>query len=367
MKLSKLTKQQQQKLEEIKNKWVNHYLDSGYETSYAKLRPMIDKIYEKIGLQKPFIFISDGYYSQKLMINYVIKYMKMVCDENQVGNQVENQVRNQVRNQVWNQVRNQVWNQVWNQVENQVENQVRNQVGNQVRNQVRNQVGNQVGNQGLVFFEQYFGSWNCGWLSFFDYFEEIGIIDDKEFKEYKTLQMEGFSLVFFEFFVVVCKLPIKCLRDDNNRLHSIKEPSVQWRDNYNQYFIHGVPFDEESWKKVSERQLSPKQVMQIKNTEQRRVAINHYGWDVIFDFFEKKLIDKSPRLTSLAELYSVKGLADNIKINIVRYKDPSTERWYVSQVPDEDDYGNEIKTADHAMAWKSWLTLEEYQELKIEG
>lgn len=107
--------------------------------------------------------------------------------------------------------------------------------------------------------------------------------------------------------------------------------------------------------------------MSIENTEQRRVAINHYGWDIIFDQFDKKLINKSKRDTSLAELYRVKGLAEDIEINIVRYKDPSTERWYVSQVPDEDDYGVEIKTADHAMAWKSWMTLEEYKELNIEG
>jgi hypothetical protein len=108
--------------------------------------------------------------------------------------------------------------------------------------------------------------------------------------------------------------------------------------------------------------------LEIQNTEQRRVAINHYGWDEIFDQLNAKLINKSKRKTSLAVLYRVKDLAPNVQINLVKYKDPSTDRWYVSQVPDVDDEGNKIKTADHAMAWKSWLTLAEYQEeLKIEA
>jgi hypothetical protein len=418
MKLDKLSPEQELKLEYIKNKWINHYLNSGYETNHEVLRPLIDDIYNKIGLKPPLIFIADGYYTQKLMINYIISFLKCGPVRNQVWNQVWNQVRNQVwnqvrnqvrnqvgnqvenqvRNQVWNQVRNQVGNQVWNQVENQVGNQVENQVGNQVRNQVWNQVRNQVGNQvenqvgnqvrnqvwnqvgnqvwnqvrnqvwdqKLEFFEQWFGAWNAGWLSFYDFFDGIGIIKNDEFTKYMDLQKQGFSIVMFELFVVVCKMPVKTLTDDSNRLHSVSEASVQWRDNINQYFIHGVPFEYDLWQKVTKRELIPKEVMEMKNIEQRRVTINHYGWDEIFDYFDKKLINKSKR-SSKAELYRVNGLAENIEINIVKYEDPSTGRMYVSQVPDVDDFGKEITTADHAMAWKSYLTLEEYKSLKVEA
>jgi len=66
-------------------------------------------------------------------------------------------------------------------------------------------------------------------------------------------------------------------------------------------------------------------------------------------------------------LYRVKGLADGIEINIVKYVDPSTGRMYVSQVPDVDDYNKEILSADHAMAWKSYMSLSEYQSLNVEA
>ena len=207
-------------------------------------------------------------------------------------------------------------------------------------------------------------------MSFYDYFETIGVLKDKEFEQYRNILKSGiWSAILFENIVILSMTPSKVLKDDRNRLHSVTEPSVQFRDGYSVYCIHGVRLqDEKLWSDITQRKLTTKQILQIQNTEQRRAAINHYGWDVIFDELDAKLINKSKRKTSLAELYRVSGLAENIEINLVKYKDPSTDRWYVSQVPDNDDYSQPIITADHAMAWKSWITLEEYQkELKIEA
>ena len=171
-----------------------------------------------------------------------------------------------------------------------------------------------------------------------------------------------FNIIILENFVIITRNPKQIKRDDSDRLHSLETSAI-----YEQHYIHGVYFEPELWEMVSKRQLTPKQVIQMKNIEQRRVSINHYGWDEIFDYFDKKLINKSKR-NSKAELYRVKGLADGIEINIVRYKDPSTDRYYVSQVPDVDDCNEKILTADHAMAWKSYMTKSEYdKELNIEA
>ena len=175
-----------------------------------------------------------------------------------------------------------------------------------------------------------------------------------------------FNAVLFKNVVILSRTPEKVLKA-NDKLHSTSSPSVLFRDGFSIYNIHGIKFEKNLWEKVSKRELTPREIMLISNIEQRRVAINHYGWDEIFDYFDKTLINKSKR-NSKAELYRVKGLAQNIEINIVRYKDPSTDRWYVSQVPDEDDYNKKIETANHAMAWKSYMTLEEYdKELNIEA
>ena len=222
-----------------------------------------------------------------------------------------------------------------------------------------------MGNQKLVFFSNYYFGlfYESYWLTFYNFWMDEKVIENDFIKKWTNHLMTGiFNIIILENFVIITRCPKSIKRDNSDRLHSVETTSI-----YEQHYIHGVYFEPELWDQVSKRLLTPKEVMQIKNIEQRRVTINHYGWDEIFDYFDKKLINKSKR-NSKAELYRVKGLAENIEINIVRYKDPSTERWYVSQVPDEDDYGVKIILADHAMAWKSYLSLEEYQkDLKVEA
>jgi hypothetical protein len=167
--------------------------------------------------------------------------------------------------------------------------------------------------------------------------------------------MEGFSLVFFELFVVVCKLPIKCLRDDHDRLHSVESAAVQWRDNYNQYFIHGVPFEEKLWKKVTQRKLTSKQLLSIQNVDQRFVAIQHYGFEKLIDNLDKRQIDISEYGN---ELYETKFGDNNVKF--ILYPDidnPNMKR--ISFVhPD-------LKSASDAMAWKHNCTEKEYKKMEV--
>lgn len=60
---------------------------------------------------------------------------------------------------------------------------------------------------------------------------------------------------------------------------------------------------------------------------------------------------------------------DNIDILMVKYEDVSTNRVYISQVADVNEYDNDkpITTALEAMAWKSQMTLKEYIGLEIEA
>jgi hypothetical protein len=311
---------------------------------------------------------------------------------NQVGDQIENQVRNQVRNQVGDQVENQVGNQVWNQVRNQVENQVRNQVGdqvrnqveNQVRNQVRNQVGdqvwnqvrnqvwnqvenqvwdqvrNQVRNQKLEFIWNYYGSgfYNSWFLSFYDFFEKVGIVKNADFIKWKKLTSNQCNILWFENFVFVSKLPIKTKLDNNGRLHSITGPAIEWRGYYSNYFIHGVGFDKELWKKVSQRKLTIKQILKLENIEQRYISLQLYGAEKLLEECKAKLIDKSTRGNYL---YEISTLIPNRKVKLLKYTCPSTERIYVSFVPDE------IMKADKGMAWKFQINEDEYSLLRIEA
>jgi len=61
------------------------------------------------------------------------------------------------------------------------------------------------------------------------------------------------------------------------------------------------------------------------------------------------------------KLYEIKNVIPHKKIRLLRYTDPSTGGEYISPVPEN------IKTADEGMAWKFYLTEDEYDTLNMEA
>ena len=304
----KWTEEHQKRLDKHCVEWKEKILNNNKQITFEEAKEAIDYLYKFTGqTNKPFIIIMDSFYESQLAANHCA-LINLSLGGNQVRNQVENQKK-------------------------------------------------------VFFGYYYFGLfYESFWLTFYNFWNDEKIIENEFIKKWTFHLMNGiYNIIILENFVIITRNPQQIKRDNQDRLHSLETPAI-----YNQHYIHGVFFEPELWEKIAKRQLTPKEVMTIKNIEQRRVSINHYGWDEIFDYFDKKLINKSKR-NSKAELYRVKGLADRIEINIVKYKDPSTGRWYVSQVPDNDDYDKEILTADHAMAWKSYMTEKEYKSLSIEA
>ena len=127
------------------------------------------------------------------------------------------------------------------------------------------------------------------------------------------------------------------------------------------------------------RKLDGKVVISIPNIEQRRVAMDIYGIEKLMESLDKKLINRSPRGN---ELYGV-NLGSTINVQFMEYSDwyrsapeqglvlkyscPSTGRIYFSGIPNRDEFGNEIRRADQAMAWKFSLSEDEYSKLTIEA
>lgn len=197
--------------------------------------------------------------------------------------QVRDQVGFQVRDKVWEQVRIQVWNQV------------RDQVKDQVNNQVYDQVWDQVKNQKLKYFDEAFYG-RCDdlyWISFYDYFNRIGIVKHKSFIELKELFKCGiFTSIQLEGICFVSKPPIFLLRDEKNNMHNVEDAAIAFNDGFKIHYVHGVYFNEEDFLKYVKTKPTPKQVLSVKNAEQRGVLIKLYGYDYILDHLEdKKILD----------------------------------------------------------------------------
>jgi hypothetical protein len=400
--LNKLNSEQEKLMYKHKDEYIDFIINNykycgGKKLLLKDIQEDIEWIYSKIKLDKPkFILFADSYFEEKLMINYIFNNgFFNCCLNNQVRDQVWSQVWNQVNDQVWSQVWNQVNDQVWSQVWDQVWNQVNDQVWSQVWNQVNDQVWSQVWSQAklkksqkqnsiskLEFIEQYFGIGHESWISFYTYFEKIGILKNDDFNRFSKFILKGiWSIQLFKHWCIITRMPQKVNRDVQNRLHSIDESAIIWNNKQDKnYFIHGVSFSEKLWEKIVTNKITVKEILQINNMEQRNAILSVISSKTLIDKLDAKLIsthkqkkrgkeymdsDSFKRLTHHEiKLYKIEGSLLNLDedIYILLYVDPSTTREYFSFVDPKN-----AQSAVEAMASKFGLTIQEYLSITVES
>ena len=218
------------------------------------------------------------------------------------------------------------------------------------------------------FVQQEFGLGFESWLCLYEFLEEIKYTHNDKYMRYTDLMKKGiFSAVFTDTHAFICQLPDKIRFNDDERLHSIQRPAIQMPNGDNYYFIKGTKFDEALWKKLSKRTLTGKDLMKIKNMEQRYIAFEMYGPEKLLKEYKSKLLDsfdsKSKNLGNSIkiELHEITDLIENTPVRMLTYKCHSTARPYFSFVPPE------TKTALDGMAWKFNTTPEEYAKIDIQS
>tara|TARA_R110001599_G_scaffold162606_2_gene351896 strand:+ start:7753 stop:8718 length:966 start_codon:yes stop_codon:yes gene_type:complete len=94
----------------------------------------------------------------------------------------------------------------------------------------------------IPMFSNYGNYSDLGWLAFYDTFLKLGVTLDKDLLERFKVMVEiiesgCFMSIQLEGLCIVSKMPIKLNHDEENRLHSIDEPSVVFLDGYKQYYV----------------------------------------------------------------------------------------------------------------------------------
>jgi hypothetical protein len=264
----------------------------------------------------------------------------------QVWEQVWDQVREQVREQVWDQVgdqvREQVWEQVreqvWDQVGHQVWDQVWDQVGDQVWDQVRDQVGAQVRDQDESF-SLYGNISDYGWISFYDFFTQIGVINNDKFNSFKEILLSGiYDMIQLNGFCIVSNMPDKINRDLQNRLHHETSSAIHFRDGYEQFYWHGVSVPDK-WI-LHKEQITKQDIINEKNAEKRRCLKEIIGNEKFIELLEVEIIDEDTDNYGFpVKLFRSKEKDDLLTDYWYFYFGvcPSTKREYYISVPPTDN------------------------------
>lgn len=192
-------------------------------------------------------------------------------------------------------------------------------------------------------------------------------------KRYANLLLKGifiFSPYNNEALILPCP---RMKMNDLNRPHSLNDKAIKWKSGKGRHFINGVFFDKATWIKVTKRKYTPTQILKLSNIERRYTAIQLFNVEDILNDLDSKVINKSQNRDNI--LYEIdlketvnewntesnKTISHELIAKCIKYKCPSTNRVYLSFVPDK------IATADQGMAWKFHITTKQYKGLKVEA
>ena len=339
--LTKLTQKQEKLFKMIRDKWLNMlFKPETIDINRKESDKGIKWLYKISGLKEPRILYLSSPLGAQICANIL------------------NQVGSQVRSQVWGQV----WSQVRSQVGRQVRSQVLSQVGSQVGSQVRSQVESQVGrssNTNFFDFCSYGNILDFGWCAYYDFFRKLKLVKNSKYNRFTKLLEAGiYDMIQLDRLCIVCEKPTMILRDEQNRLHSVSRLAIEWRDGFKLWFIHGIAFEFDEWKKAIDQTYSIQEVFGIKNIEKRYAVLSVYEPNKIIENIEATKISESKKGVLL---FSSEKIIPRKTVKFLKYACPSTGRIYISFVPEG------MTDADVAMAWKFSLTKELYEELEQEA
>jgi hypothetical protein len=215
---------------------------------------------------------------------------------------------------------------------------------------------------------------NYTWVSFFKYFERIGVLQNELFKNYSDLFIEAnlYEWAKLEDRAVVCRKPKYIKRDEQGRLHSINSPAVEWINGDKHYFAKGIEIPE-SW---IENKVTLEDIKNANNAELRRIAMELYGYkEYVIDVGAKKIssdewgelykveieedepIVMVSVMNSTCEPYKAMGLEQRQEFRLTELI--NREAWfkrYLLRVPPT------VQTPLEGLAWSHNLSPEEYSK-----
>lgn len=206
-----------------------------------------------------------------------------------------------------------------------------------------------------IFNDMSYGSHDAGWLSFYNYFQEVvGLECTNKLQGLIDLSKYCGWVSFYDDTVVFQHRPEVIKFDDQNRLHCEDGPAIRYRDGYSLYSWHGTRVPAEWIEKKSE--LTAKIALTWENIEQRRCACEIIGWATILRELDSTVIDSDvdPMVGNLLEV-NIPDIGREKFLQVLC----GTGRTFAIPVPPE------CKTALEANAWSYNISPDLLKDLEV--
>ena len=194
------------------------------------------------------------------------------------------------------------WDSVMASVKDSVMDSVRASikasVGDSVRASVWDSVGDSVGDSvwdsvwdSVNEYSSYIDLSNYGWVSFYDFFEKINLLDNFNFKQYKKLiRSNVFNAYEYENYVFAIQPPVYIETNLAGRLHSTTQAAVQFRDGSEYYFINGRSIP--AWIVNDKSSITKERFMKETDADIKGAIYESIGQQGMLDLLGAKVVDR---------------------------------------------------------------------------
>lgn len=366
--LTSLTDEQKNMVDDIKKEFISP-LYRKINEEYAK--ESIDTIFRLCELSKPTIYIVDspmaGLKKIETLNKNDITRRKQIYTRQQIEHFVTKQeiiVRKQIVDLVDEKIR-----ELFRENADHFRGLISLGFLQHIHNRVYDQLSRGTVKTGLSF--------NMGcemikyipWLSFYLHFKKLGILENELFDAYYKYAQSGiFINMYFDNadLIILIKNPLYAASDNRERLSNKDGYAIEWPDGHGIYFVNGVHFDRELYNSIFvNKTIKGRDILLLKNTEQKTIAIQQYGYyDMIKDIGAKK-IDEMEIMTNVGkavnELYDFEIEGNEgwrrIRGRFVKVVDHSTGKITCLGIPIEKS----TETVRGAIAWTFGLNEMEYK------
>lgn len=232
-----------------------------------------------------------------------------------------------------------------------------------IRREVIRQVARDAKTNGVkqepVYFSRHGNISDLGWVAFYHFFTEIGVINHEEFNKFMQFIQSGvFDMVQLKGFCVASAMPTLISRNSAEQLHGEHGPAVVFPDGYEQYYWRGINVPTH-WI-LDPGSITKDEIIRQENLELRRCIREILGTQRYAELLDIIEIDKDHVNGQDVVLYRSAEKDEQIDeyIYYVKVICHSTKRQYFICIPEEA-----AKNCWMAVAWTFAMNEQEYKPL----
>jgi hypothetical protein len=362
-KLNELTSEHKAIMLETRDYWLNLALkENGKGIDKEKHEKGINFLYEELLKKpKPIIVYCDSWISAVITISMIKEFFKNKETLTSINDSILDSVRNSVsafvrdsvsasvldsvstsvsastRASVWDSVRDYIWDSINDSVRDSIRDSIINSVWGSVRSSVWDSVCTSI-RDSFNDYSTYTGFSDYGWVSFYDFFTKIGIINNDNFNKYNELcQANSFQNYFYENIVFSIQPPVVITKNDNGVLHDNKKYAIEFRDGSGYYYINGRSCPEHIFNEA--KTLTKERFISEENEDYKAMWYEILGQEKMMEILGAKMIDSGMFVHENGELETVELYKTTEKIEgvddymaWVKFICPSTGSSYLIDV-----------------------------------